>query len=533
MYDFKSIAIFVVFGTIAFVAMRFFATLLPILRSSYWPATFTPLNATPKLNPGQQDLVDELQTLAFSPVSFYRTESAGNRYDGLLLQRPEGDAFAFLAFAMSFDTGYLLEFMSFTRDGKTLLTVNRKPLVLVERSKDVIAIDALAPSLTAHWQFHKARRESAELRLADAEEAVRTLKDLTENALPLLIKSRSVVKGRNGNWHPALLAALRMNARLWRNRAQLKKPYQSTLMSGPHRSELFARGYELYEKANANRPPRNSVTAGVLILSLAASLAIWANVFDWNYALILVAVLLVHETGHALAMRAFGYRDISMFFIPFFGAAVTGTAKEMPAWKEAVVLFAGPVPGLLAALVFFWDRGLFSPDIEGIDFGSVAVVAAIINFANLLPLTPLDGGRLVEIAVFNPWPRARLAFAVLSLVVLLGIAAWFKDPFTLIIVAVLAATLPNQWRLTILHRAWRVGLTKHDQLVHLFETARLNFATMPFPRQYLFIQAVFNQRKVLTPRLWETVSVMVLLIVLWGTGSLTAKSLWSQLTSGP
>src|SRR2546423_417803 len=41
----------------------------------------------------------------------------------------------------------------------------------------------------------------------------------------------------------------------------------------------------------------------------------------------LVGVLLFHETGHFLGMRYFGYRDVQMFFIPLFGAAVRGEKK--------------------------------------------------------------------------------------------------------------------------------------------------------------------------------------------------------------
>ena len=37
---------------------------------------------------------------------------------------------------------------------------------------------------------------------------------------------------------------------------------------------------------------------------------------------ILVGVLFVHELGHWVAMRVFGYRNLKMFFIPFFGAGL-------------------------------------------------------------------------------------------------------------------------------------------------------------------------------------------------------------------
>ncbi len=58
-------------------------------------------------------------------------------------------------------------------------------------------------------------------------------------------------------------------------------------------------------------------------------------------------------------MRACGYRDMSIFFIPFFGAAIARSAKEMPVWKQAIVLLAGPMPGLFAAAAFLLYRGFY------------------------------------------------------------------------------------------------------------------------------------------------------------------------------
>src|SRR5262245_13311298 len=69
---------------------------------------------------------------------------------------------------------------------------------------------------------------------------------------------------------------------------------------------------------------------------------------SFSGVVILLGVLLFHEGGHALGMRLFKFRDVRMFFIPLFGAAVSGRARGAAAWKEALVSLLGPLPGILA-----------------------------------------------------------------------------------------------------------------------------------------------------------------------------------------
>src|SRR5262245_27527561 len=58
----------------------------------------------------------------------------------------------------------------------------------------------------------------------------------------------------------------------------------------------------------------------LLLVSLGAFLAIgFAQWSSWEALVILIGVLFVHELGHFLAMRVFKYRNLRMFFIPFFG----------------------------------------------------------------------------------------------------------------------------------------------------------------------------------------------------------------------
>ena len=114
----------------------------------------------------------------------------------------------------------------------------------------------------------------------------------------------------------------------------------------------------------------------------------------------LVAVLFLHELGHLTTMRAFGYRDTRIFFIPGLGAATGGDASHAPGWQRAIVGLAGPLPGLVAGV--FWLRGTqhATPDMQ-----YPGTLLVWINAFNLLPLEPLDGGKLLNTLVFSwhPW----------------------------------------------------------------------------------------------------------------------------------
>jgi Zn-dependent protease len=528
MDDLLKIALVIASMFAGFLAFRFIVIFAAILRTPYYPVKISPSNWQPAIAPDEQAAVDELAQLGFLQISAQRIQTGPLSYDRLFFKHREGDAYASLQLFVVLNGGFALDFFSFTADGRMLETANRTAWALIGPVPGVETEDALAPSVAGHWQFHQARMSRQALASPSVDAAERLIMATSENALQQWIESGAAVKGREGAWHPTLRSAWRMSRELWRIRAKLAEPYQSTLTGGALRSAFFARAYEQIDALNAAKPPRPNVTAGILILTLAASLALWGNLFDWEYALVLAGVLLVHEAGHAIAMRAFGYRDISMFFVPFFGAAVTGTPREIPAWKQAVILLAGPVPGLLAALAFFVYRGFHPFESGSFDYGKIAVVAGLINLFNLLPLTPLDGGRLIDISVFSRWPRARAAFAFLSAVAASVFAAWAKDWFLVPLVAILWLSLFSQWKTASLQRAWKDGLSPREQLVHLFDIAQKSSGPQPFGKQYCFIKAVYTQRKIHPPRTWESAAIVLVVLSVWGATAAATIGLWPR-----
>jgi Zn-dependent protease len=167
-----------------------------------------------------------------------------------------------------------------------------------------------------------------------------------------------------------------------------------------------------------------STTTGVLFLSSAVAFAASMLFFTtWKTLALIVPVLLLHELGHWIAMRAFGHDDARISFIPFLGAATFTKIPFKKRWQEVVMLLAGPVPGIVLGVAL-----MVGPFAWGGLARSAAVMLLAINVVNLLPLHPLDGGRILHALVTAGRPRLDLAFKTLATLAFLGVGILMDEP---------------------------------------------------------------------------------------------------------
>ena len=138
-----------------------------------------------------------------------------------------------------------------------------------------------------------------------------------------------------------------------------------------------------------------SVKAVKVVLA-GMALAGWSILFSWQFALVLVGVIVFHEYGHLRAMQKCGMKTKGIYLIPFVGGVAVGERAES-CWHEVYISMMGPVFGLLMSVAFYI---LFL--ITGSHFlGLVASVSALVNLFNLLPVYPLDGGHVVKSLVLS------------------------------------------------------------------------------------------------------------------------------------
>jgi Zn-dependent protease len=180
------------------------------------------------------------------------------------------------------------------------------------------------------------------------------------------------------------------------------------------------------------------------LVLLAGSMTLFAIAFGFHisarFAVLLVAALLVHELGHAVAMRLFGYRDLQILFIPMVGAVASGRKQDVAPWQEIVVLLAGPVPGIIAGtaiLAVGWGE-------PGGWIRDGANMLLLLNYLNLLPIVPLDGGRVLSIVLFDRFPLVQLAFSATSAAAVAVTGVWAGDAVIFIVGLAFLAGVPRQ-----------------------------------------------------------------------------------------
>lgn len=158
----------------------------------------------------------------------------------------------------------------------------------------------------------------------------------------------------------------------------------------------------------------------------------WASLFA---AILLELAILIHESGHWLAMRWYGHADASIVFVSFFGGATLGARPSGSRFEKAMIALMGPAFSALFILALTpalpWGQDFFDIEAEpgalkaaiGVAAVGLASVSIPLNLFNLAPLGMLDGARVV--AALAEGRGARLAaIAAICAALAFAVAGW-------------------------------------------------------------------------------------------------------------
>jgi Zn-dependent protease len=281
---------------------------------------------------------------------------------------------------------------------------------------------------------------------------------------------------------------------------------------------------------------RRRDSSSIVMLLLLGAFVFWilrdSNV---RQALVLIGVLLFHESGHLVSMRLFGFSDLRMFFLPGFGAAASGRKPGASAVEHAIVSLAGPLPGLVlaAGLLAITPPGSLSMKSMPL-VTEIVFMLAILNAFNLVPIVPFDGGRFFETVLFSRWPALDALFR------LVGIAglAWFATqgmPLLGVVAAGLLVSLRLHARIAYgavrLRRerpiAPDVAALSEDDLVALYVAAELTASGTGKSRTSWLAHAIvqLHDRAARQPAPWLPTLGLVLVWLL-GFGLAAGELLW-------
>jgi Zn-dependent protease len=189
--------------------------------------------------------------------------------------------------------------------------------------------------------------------------------------------------------------------------------------------EAAAVTVENNDNESVHYPPKPQETertfsAQKSFFSIMVFVAAFYFIFKWDLSFILILALsiFVHELGHFLAMKCYNYKDLSIFFIPLLGAYASGTKENISQKQQVFILLAGPVPGIVIGLLLFYLGSMHSSDL----MIRASNIFIIINLFNLLPIYPLDGGKMVKCLFFESNEKINDFFVFVSMLVISYIA---------------------------------------------------------------------------------------------------------------
>ncbi len=170
------------------------------------------------------------------------------------------------------------------------------------------------------------------------------------------------------------------------------------------------------------------------LVTMALSIGLYATQWGLPFAAGFVLLIFVHESGHALVLWKERIPAGAPVFIPFLGAFITMKGRPRDAWVEAKVAFGGPLLGSLAA----WAVLLAGWLSHNAFLAGLAHVGVLINLFNLIPVSPLDGGRIAGAFTRTFW-LVGYALGVVALVLT-------RSPLLLLVLLVGLFTLWQRWR---------------------------------------------------------------------------------------
>ena len=505
----------------------------------YWRAIYKPVFFEVEPTPSEEireiwsEHVAALEPLGFRRVLEYRfTSFTGHAEYGVCLQRDSSGDFALFATSANMDTQVPVRvtLCSAFADGSVLQSAPGVVRILPGNPPGLESVAAGAGTYEVFVQRHEetvAARHTPRASI-EAPELLRRIESswrayLEEQAREGRLE---VLPERNGYaWnlrsairiHYAMyryqrqVAAMAKEAERRRLREQQSESEESRSADGVAEDQTEATPpqvarvpvsleAEFYRASEVQpvRAPSVALRLKLLFVTLVLGLISFSVLFDLELALVLLCILTIHEGGHFLAMRATGHENLSVFFLPFLGAAAMGTKQNASLRDSVVVLLAGPLPGLLAGLLLAQWIGLGRYRI----LDMMVVTAVLLNYLNLLPFVPLDGGRVVVHLLMSKHVYGRIVFQIIAALAFLVVGLLTKDPILFAFAFLAGAGLPTGIRQArtladlMAHASRDEDGEENGQLAAMFHRLReLGLGTLPYVRKAQLIRSVRELQK--------------------------------------
>lgn len=194
---------------------------------------------------------------------------------------------------------------------------------------------------------------------------------------------------------------------------------------------------------------------------------------QFAFYFVIVVSLLLHELGHLIVAKFFGISIKEVCFY-MYGGEIRFRTSNISWMKQSVIAMGGIVATAILLFVFTFVDSVFSDYFIKVQLAIIAM--------NLIPIWPLDGGRIVCFTLLHKFPnqmlyRTFIEVSFLTAIVSLILAIiYLKHPFIILLFTVVVWQLIDEKRNLRLRLAYeKVVLNKFSSLLFIWLTWILYF----------------------------------------------------------
>jgi len=195
------------------------------------------------------------------------------------------------------------------------------------------------------------------------------------------------------------------------------------------------------------------MTIHPLFLPILFSIVISGNV---SYYALILSSLIIHEVGHIVAALICRVKVERCVIMPYGGEIQLKGGNTIAPKKQLIIALGGPVATICClAVTPFLDPLLAEPLVK---------IQILLLAINIIPIWPLDGGRIIMSLIHIFYPRIRMvefylsvSLILITLTVIITFILLPKTLFLLVLSIFLFFQIVNEWR----YRKYRFAFEKH------------------------------------------------------------------------
>lgn len=190
-----------------------------------------------------------------------------------------------------------------------------------------------------------------------------------------------------------------------------------------------------------------------LFLPILFSMVMYGNI---SYYALILSSLIIHELGHILVAWLVKVKVERCVIMPYGGEIELEGGYAIPPSKQLLIALGGPIATLCCIAI--------SPFLDPLVGTLFLKIQFILLAINLIPIWPLDGGRIILSLILIVSPRARnyelfmvISLCIITLTVVLTFILLPKSLFLFVLSLFLFIKVIQEWR----YRKYRIAFEKH------------------------------------------------------------------------